>query len=569
MATNIENIKLGESVASWKSKTNSNFSALKEEVEKKVDKVEGKSLSTNDYTTPEKEKLASLNNYNDSELRTLIANKVDKVAGKGLSTNDFTTEEKQKLSGLSNYDDTSIKEDITQLQNNKADKSQIPDVSSFITRAVNDLENYYTKSQTYTQDEINQRISSIPKFNIQAVSSLPTANISETTVYLLKSNAAATDNLYEEYIYVGGVWELLGTQKVDLSGYQTIESFNVAIANYYTKSETDNLLATKVGYKEAIEIDGDVNPLKAYYTKAEVEELLANVKPNVDIVNENLLINGNFAIDQKAQGYFNCITKTYTVDRWLAYAGMRFQKLDSGAHIYNQQPSSSSKKGWFQQILDKPYLEFAGKDVALSIKVNDETFWGSCVIPEEMPTEETYFIEVNLGNQGGEEDAVLALVCSAEGRLSVALYVTCGASMIVEYVKLEFASTPTAFVPRPESEELALCQRYFQVLKGSAVNSFIGFAMTTGTDEIRSLSKNILQIPLVSHMRTNPSVRKIGSLYLVHGTTRTYVESYAYDNYNRHIVSVSLSSGNYADGTVTMATMTDEASRFEIDAEIY
>lgn len=35
-----------------------------------------------------------------AELMTLISNKVDKVSGKGLSTNDYTTEEKQKLAGI-------------------------------------------------------------------------------------------------------------------------------------------------------------------------------------------------------------------------------------------------------------------------------------------------------------------------------------------------------------------------------------------------------------------------------------------------------------------------------------
>lgn len=37
------------------------------------------------------------------KVKTLLAGKVDKVDGKGLSTNDFTTAEKTKLSGLSNY----------------------------------------------------------------------------------------------------------------------------------------------------------------------------------------------------------------------------------------------------------------------------------------------------------------------------------------------------------------------------------------------------------------------------------------------------------------------------------
>lgn len=54
----------------------------------KVDKVDGKQLSTNDYTTVEKQEVAK------------IANKVDKVEGKQLSTEDYTTVEKTKLQGV-------------------------------------------------------------------------------------------------------------------------------------------------------------------------------------------------------------------------------------------------------------------------------------------------------------------------------------------------------------------------------------------------------------------------------------------------------------------------------------
>ncbi len=120
----------------------------------KVDKITGKGLSTNDYTTAEKSKLASLSNYDDTELRSLIGNtytksevdakideavaggevdlsnyytksetdskvsgKVDKITGKGLSTNDFTTALKTKLEGLTNYDDSDIRTSITNIQN--------------------------------------------------------------------------------------------------------------------------------------------------------------------------------------------------------------------------------------------------------------------------------------------------------------------------------------------------------------------------------------------------------------------------------------------------------------------
>lgn len=45
----------------------------------------------------------------------LIAGKVDKQTGKGLSTNDYTTEEKTKLAGLSNYNDSEVRKLITAL----------------------------------------------------------------------------------------------------------------------------------------------------------------------------------------------------------------------------------------------------------------------------------------------------------------------------------------------------------------------------------------------------------------------------------------------------------------------
>lgn len=50
-------------------------------IEGKVDRQPGKGLSTNDYTTEEKNKLASLTNYSDSEVRELITALTLKVNG--------------------------------------------------------------------------------------------------------------------------------------------------------------------------------------------------------------------------------------------------------------------------------------------------------------------------------------------------------------------------------------------------------------------------------------------------------------------------------------------------------
>jgi hypothetical protein len=77
-------------------------------------KESGKGLSTNDYTTTEKEKLAGL--PTGTQITQNLASKVDKVEGKQLSTEDFTTALKNKLEGLSNYNDTEVKKSLASLQ---------------------------------------------------------------------------------------------------------------------------------------------------------------------------------------------------------------------------------------------------------------------------------------------------------------------------------------------------------------------------------------------------------------------------------------------------------------------
>jgi len=62
----------------------------------KVDKVAGKSLIDDAEIT----RLSSVTNFDNSGNITALANKVDKIIGKGLSTEDYTTVEKSKLAGI-------------------------------------------------------------------------------------------------------------------------------------------------------------------------------------------------------------------------------------------------------------------------------------------------------------------------------------------------------------------------------------------------------------------------------------------------------------------------------------
>lgn len=68
--------------------------------------------------------------------------------------NNYSNDDKSKLAELENYDDTEVKEDINDLKLNKADKNEIPDVSQFITKEVDNLTNYELKTNTGTNIQL-------------------------------------------------------------------------------------------------------------------------------------------------------------------------------------------------------------------------------------------------------------------------------------------------------------------------------------------------------------------------------------------------------------------------------
>ena len=204
------------------------------------------------------------------------------------------TEIDTALSGKSNtghtHDDRYYTEaEVDTLLSGKADSSDIPDVSAFITRLVNDLVNYYTKSETYTKAEIDSKVSAIPKFAIKPVNSLPIQDISDTTVYLLTVQNGEQGNMYDEYIYVGNTWEKLGTQTIDLSGYYTAAEVDALLSNlsvsghthddrYYTETEIDGKIQT-INTALSGKAASDHTHDDRYYTETEIDNKLS-VKSN-------------------------------------------------------------------------------------------------------------------------------------------------------------------------------------------------------------------------------------------------------------------------------------------------
>ena len=158
----------------------------------KVDKVTGKQLSTEDYSTTEKSKLATIAagaevnvnaDWNATTGDATILNKpsipsitglatvtyvdqqdnlkVDKVTGKGLSTEDYTTTEKTKLSGIAAGAEVNIQADWNEADNTQDDFIKNKP-ATFAPSAHNHDDRYYTETEI---DSILAGIGGVEQYN--------------------------------------------------------------------------------------------------------------------------------------------------------------------------------------------------------------------------------------------------------------------------------------------------------------------------------------------------------------------------------------------------------------------
>ena len=67
-------------------------------------------------------------------------------------------------------------------------------------------------------DFVTNAIAGISGFHAEIVSELPASGQSNILYLLAKSSAASGDG-YDEYLYINGAWELIGSTDIDLSGY--------------------------------------------------------------------------------------------------------------------------------------------------------------------------------------------------------------------------------------------------------------------------------------------------------------------------------------------------------------
>ena len=105
--------------------------------------------------------------------------KVDVVPGKGLSTNDYTDTDKKKLSGLSNYDDTTLKNRIRAVENKLETVT-----GSIISFAESEVGTLKYSGKDYPVFELSAELSGVPTTAGQSVDIVISDNPLGNELYL-------------------------------------------------------------------------------------------------------------------------------------------------------------------------------------------------------------------------------------------------------------------------------------------------------------------------------------------------------------------------------------------------
>ena len=245
----------------------------------------------------------------------------------------------------------------------------------------------------YTKEETNELVSKIPKFAIEVVTVLPTEDISTTTVYLKTGAKSDPDNIYDEYIYVNSKWELLGTQKIELTNFYTKEEADGLLngkvdkvsgkglsTNDYTTAEKNKLAGIATGANKTV-VDSDIsttstNPVQSKAVGLKFQDVdselsginsvlnstadeiatIVNKYGSKNLLNESLLTNSTSA----------GITRTNNGDGSITYSGtstlsndtfiplMATQPLDPGTYIFSVNATTSTSYS-YQIYKNKTY----------------------------------------------------------------------------------------------------------------------------------------------------------------------------------------------------------------------
>lgn len=178
-----------------------------------------------------------------NKVKSALATKVDKVEGKGLSTNDLTA-------ALKSTYDTAVS-DVAALKKQGGEPNKIASISVNGTAVTPDsaknvdltvpttagiksqIEAYKYQTSAQVESAITSALSGVTSIDLQVVKSLPTTG-KKGVIYLVAHSHSDSGDIYDEFVWIESTktFEKIGNTDVDLSAY-------VKSADITDISETD------------------------------------------------------------------------------------------------------------------------------------------------------------------------------------------------------------------------------------------------------------------------------------------------------------------------------------------
>lgn len=274
-------------------------------IQSKVDKVDGFGLSSNDFTSQEKTKLAGLSNYTLPTASDTVKGGIK--VGSGLTMNGevlsatgggmadsvewdnvLSKPEFATVATSGAYNDLSGKPSLSTVAtsgsyNDLSNKPTIPTVDVTKSYVDTQLATKANASNVYTKSEVDSKVSSVyrVKGSVASYANLPTTNVQIGDVYNVTDTGA-------NYVATATTptWDKL-SETVDLSGYATTAAMNTALGNKVDKVSGKGLSTNDYTTAEKDKLAGIATGANNYSLPVATASVLGGVKTSTGITNSS------------------------------------------------------------------------------------------------------------------------------------------------------------------------------------------------------------------------------------------------------------------------------------------
>ena len=300
-----------------------------------------------------------------------------------------------------------------------------------------------------------------------------------------------------------------------------------------------------------------------------------------NISNPNLLINGDFQVNQRGQTTY-LVNEKYTLDRWIARWRNKVSVLSKGIRLELNPEQTGQQHIVLNQTIEN-YQALYGKTLTASVKVLAvNTTTSNNFVLRVTAANHSYTNTSNIGEPTEITGAGIYTLTfdfndtDMTGYSCFNIGVYChgyaGDYIDIEWVKLEVGSVATPFSPKTYAEELLDCQRYYwnNLPDGYLTYSILGFGFCASSTRFDC----IINLPTL--MRITPTIKYDGSstfptdtFYPNVDADKNAITAMAIGKIYKNNITIQCTTTGLTTDSVGILRTKGTAKVFELDAEIY